>query len=233
MIIGITDPMCDEATYARYDAFIRRWIPDAQTQILSCVTGTFAEITRCEAVVLSGGGDVHPKFYSRDEDAGLAKDVRVLRDLFEFDIIHEALERNLPMMGICRGAQVFNVAMGGTLIVDIERAGFASHREADGPDRLHGVVVEADSILHGIVGRAKGMINTSHHQAVDKVGTGLRVAARAEDGIIEGLEWADPSGKPYVMLVQWHPERMEEASSSFARSLVERLAFEVNSVRAA
>ncbi|HUI64482.1 MAG TPA: gamma-glutamyl-gamma-aminobutyrate hydrolase family protein [Bacteroidota bacterium] len=233
MIIGITDPMDGEETYARYDALLKRWIPNVETQILSCVTGDFSEIARCDAVVLSGGGDVHPKFYSRDEEAALAREIRVPRDLFEFDIIREALERNLPMMGICRGAQVFNVAMGGSLMLDIERAGYSSHRRSDGPDRTHEVLIEDGSILREIVGCSRGTINTMHHQAVDKVGRGLRASARAEDGIIEALEWADPTGKSYVMLVQWHPERFEDLSSPFARNLVERLAREVKGLRAA
>jgi len=233
MIIGITDPMDSPETYARYEALIKRWIPNVETQILSCVTGDFSEMARCDGVVLAGGGDVHPKFYSREEDAALAKDIRVPRDLFEFDIVREALERSVPIMGICRGAQVFNVAMGGSLILDIERAGYSNHRGGKGADLTHGVTVEEGSILREIVGCARGTINTLHHQAVDKIGKGLRACARAEDGIIEALEWADPAGKSYVMLVQWHPERFEDPASPFARNLVERLAREVKGLRAA
>jgi len=231
MIIGITDPMHDAATYGRYAELVRKWIPGAEDQILSCITGTFSEIERCDALILSGGGDVHPKFYSRDEDADLARDVKIPRDLFEFDLIREAMERGIPVLGICRGAQVFNVAMGGSLVPDIEAAGYAAHRRGDEPERLHGVMVTKGSLLGGITGVAEGTVNSSHHQAVDAVGRGLCVAARSDDGIIEALEWEKPGGKPFVMLVQWHPEKMNEGSAPFARDLVERLALEARAVR--
>jgi putative glutamine amidotransferase len=231
MIIGITDPMRDEATFEMYASLARRWIPGVEAQILSCVTGTFSEIERCDALLLTGGGDVHPKFYSRDEDVTLAREVKVGRDLFEFDIIREAMGRGMPVMGICRGTQVFNVAMGGSLIPDIEAAGFGSHRRGGAPERLHGVKVKKGSLLNEIAGVTEGIVNSSHHQAVDAVGRGLRVAARSDDGIIEALEWGDPAGKPFVILVQWHPERMSDTAGPFSRNLIERLASEVRAVR--
>ncbi len=231
MIIGITDPMRDPATYEMYAALARQWISGAEVQILSCVSGTFSEIDRCDALLLTGGGDVHPKFYSRDEDAHLAREVKIGRDMFEFDIIREAMERGMPVMGICRGAQVFNVAMGGSLIPDLEAAGFSSHRRGDAPERLHGVNIIEGSVLNGIVGVTKGTVNSSHHQAVEAVGRGLRVAARSDDGIIEALEWENPAGKPFLLLVQWHPERMSDTAGPFSRNLIERLASEVRAVR--
>ena len=231
MIIGITDPMRDAATYEMYGALVRKWIPGAEVQILSCVTGTFSEIERCDALLLTGGGDVHPKFYGREEDAAFAREVKIGRDMFEFDIIREAMERGMPVLGICRGAQVFNVAMGGSLIPDIEAAGFMSHRLGDDPGGVHGVHVMNGSILQEVVGVKEGTVNSSHHQAVDGVGRGLRVAARSDDGIIEALEWDDPAGKPFVLLVQWHPERMSDTAGPFSRNLVERIASEVRPVR--
>jgi putative glutamine amidotransferase len=87
------------------------------------------------------------------------------------------------------------------------------------------------SLLAGITGVKEGTVNSSHHQAVDAVGRGLRVAARSDDGIIEALEWDDPAGKPFVLLVQWHPERMSDAAGPFSRNLVERIASEVRAVR--
>jgi putative glutamine amidotransferase len=231
MIIGVTDPMRDEATYQMYADFGRRSVPGADIQMLSCVTGTFSEIERCDALLLTGGGDVHPKFYSRDEDAALAREVKIGRDLFEFDIIREAMERGMPVLGICRGAQVFNVAMGGTLVADLEAAGFPSHRRSGAPERTHGVKVTNGSLLAGITGVKEGTVNSSHHQAVDAVGRGLRVAARSEDGVIEALEWDEPAGKPFVLLVQWHPERMNDAAGPFSRNLMERLAAEARAVR--
>jgi putative glutamine amidotransferase len=87
------------------------------------------------------------------------------------------------------------------------------------------------SILQEVVGVKEGNVNSLHHQAVDAVGRGLRVAARSDDGIIEALEWEDPAGKPFVLLVQWHPERMSDTAGPFSRNLVERIASEVRPVR--
>jgi putative glutamine amidotransferase len=195
------------------------------------VTGTFSEIARCDGLVIAGGGDVHPKFYGKQEAVDIAKDVRIGRDLFEFDVIREAMERNIPTLGICRGAQVFNVAMGGTLIPDIESAGHPSHRKGDAIERLHHVRVAARSRLAGIVGVESGEVNTYHHQAVEKPGNGLRVAATSDDGIPEALEWEDPAGRPFVLLVQWHPERMGDTESPFARNIIECFAAEVRAAK--
>ena len=227
MIIGITDPMRDGATFANYENFVRRWIPGVEVLMLSCVTGNFGGIARCDGVVLAGGGDVHPKFYDRDDALVIAKGVSIGRDLFEFDIIREGMERNLPMLGICRGAQVFNVAMGGSLLPDIEEAGFAVHRSEGGKDQRHGIRVEPGTLLQAVAGCSSGTVNSSHHQAADRIGRGLRVSATSDDGVAEGLEWADAAGKPYVLLVQWHPERMAEAESPFAKNIMTRFAAEV------
>lgn len=224
MVVGITDPMRDEATYEKYVALVKRWIPGSSTQMLSCVTGTFSEIEKCQAVVLSGGGDVHPKFYGIEEKTDLAKDVSIGRDLFEFDIIRELMERRLPALAICRGTQVFNVAMGGTLILDLEAAGFASHRRGDATERLHGIRVTEGSVLHTAAGAAAGTVNTSHHQAVDTPGRGLVVSARSDDDVVEALEWAEPAGKPFLLLLQWHPERMKDGANPFAGSIMKKFA---------
>lgn len=227
MIIGITDPMREPAVFAGYETFVRRWIPQAEIQMLSCVTGNFSEISRCDGVLLSGGGDVHPKFYDRDDALSLARGVSVGRDLFEFDLIREGMDRNLPMLGICRGAQVFNVAMGGSLLVDIPGAGYGSHRSEGKEDSIHGITVEPGTLLHGIVAGGAGKVNSRHHQAADRIGRGLRVSARSDDGIVEGMEWEDGAGKPFLLLVQWHPERMDTGERPFAGNLMTRFAAEV------
>jgi putative glutamine amidotransferase len=121
--------------------------------------------------------------------------------------------------------------MGGSLFPDIETAGFVSHRPGEEPGKLHGVKITKGSVLGGITGVAEGAVNSSHHQAVDAVGRGLCVAARSDDGIVEALEWEKPAGKPFVMLVQWHPEKLNEGSAPFSKNLIERLALEARAVR--
>lgn len=227
MIIGITDPMRDSTGFASYENFVRRWIPQGEIQMLSCVTGNFSEINHCDGVVLVGGGDVHPKFYDREDALSLASSVSIGRDLFEFDIIRESMDRNLPMLGICRGVQVFNVAMGGSLLPDIPGAGYASHRSEEGVENIHGITVEPETLLRRVVECDSGNVNSYHHQAADRIGRGLRVSGRSGDGIVEGLEWENAAGKPFVLLVQWHPERMRDVDSPFARNLMTRFAAEV------
>ncbi len=119
----------------------------------------------------------------------------------------------MPVLGICRGMQLTNVAFGGTLIPDIEEAGYAEHRSSvPGAICTHGIVVTPGSSLAEL-GGADG-VNSSHHQAVLQPGAGLKVIARSPDGIIEAMEPDEPS--PFLLLVQWHPERMEDRSSPLA-----------------
>jgi putative glutamine amidotransferase len=227
MIIGITDPMRDAATFANYENFVRRGSPGVDIRMLSCVSGDFSEISRCDGILLAGGGDVHPKFYDREDALPITHGVSIGRDLFEFDIIREGMDRNLPMLGICRGSQVFNVAMGGSLVPDVLQAGFSVHRSEGRGDRSHGITVEPGTLLRRIAGCDSGTVNSSHHQSADRIGRGLKVSALSEDGVVEAMEWENAEGKPFVLLVQWHPERMEDADSPFAGAIISRFAAEV------
>ncbi len=112
------------------------------------------------------------------------------------------------VLGVCRGLQLINVHLKGTLIQDLGVEGDQTHMAGGGADKQHKVVVEEGTLLREVVGGKGGVANSAHHQAVGRLGTGLRVNCRAEDGTIEGLEWADPAGKPFMLAVQWHPERM-------------------------
>jgi putative glutamine amidotransferase len=162
-----------------------------------------------DALVLSGGVDIAPEFY--DGAIGYAhapvEGWRRERDLYELAILETALERGLPVLGVCRGLQLINVVLGGDLVQDLG-VGDAVHEAAAGVDKQHMVRVEAGTLLRGVVGMDGGLVNSAHHQAVGGLGDGLRVNCRAEDGTIEGIEWAEPAGKGFLLAVQWHPERM-------------------------
>ena len=213
MIIGITDPMRDAATYEMYGALVRKWIPGAEVQILSCVTGTFSEIERCDALLLTGGGDVHPKFYGREEDAAFAREVKIGRDMFEFDIIREAIERGMPVLGICRGAQVLNVALGGTLHQHLpDVIGHIRHQQGNAEFYTSTVRTVAGSRLAGLIGETSDA-QCYHHQAIDRLGDGLMVSARDADGVIEAVEMR---GDDFVLAVQWHPEETLDDLRLFA-----------------
>ncbi len=209
-VIAITDRGRDEAEFQRYVDWIHRWVEGAG--ILRLVAGQTADLTSCNGLILSGGGDVHPRLYGQSDALELVAGVDERRDEMEFRLIEKSLAERLPVLGICRGSQVFNVALGGTLIPDIERTGRPSHRKNGTVDRVHGVVVDRGSALHEVLGVDSGEINSSHHQSVDRPGENLVVVARAADGIVESVEWKDRTARPFLMLVQWHPERMSPES---------------------
>ncbi len=185
--------------------------------------GNVAEV---DAVVFTGGDDVHPARYGKQSEEHLCGDINDERDQLEFKLANNAEENGLPILGICRGLQLLNVHRGGTLITDIESFGGASHRKLDGYDSRHQVKVEPGSYLRRILGEGQGEVNSAHHQGVERVGDGLTASARAEsDGTIEALEWADATGKPFFLAVQWHPERMDFAEQ-FAGRIFETFLWE-------
>ncbi len=166
----------------------------------------------CAGLVLSGGEDVEPARYGAEPSPALGS-VNRARDEVEFTAVERALELQLPILGICRGAQVLNVAMGGTLFQDIatERPGPVLHQQQQAwGQRSHCATVASDSRLHAIVGSDELFINSYHHQAIRDVAPSLRVVARAEDGMVEAVEGRD---HPWLIGVQWHPERYEASAA--------------------
>jgi gamma-glutamyl-gamma-aminobutyrate hydrolase PuuD len=130
-----------------------------------------------------------------------------VRDLYEIEMLWECVFQGKPVLGICRGAQLINVAFGGTLCQDIEAQmpGAGVHRDFDAHDRLvHELHIEPGSGLARLYGnRERACVNSLHHQAIDRLGSGLVVEARARDGVIEAVRW---TGSSHVVGVQWHPE---------------------------
>ena len=176
-----------------------------------------ALLARLDGVLLSGGVDVDPALYGQEPHPRLGR-VNRRRDDFELALVREALRRDLPILAICRGHQLLNVATGGTLVQDIASSvqGHADH-DGKGPRwrRSHRVDVTAPSRLREILGQDALSVNSIHHQAVDRVGDDLVVSARCpEDGVVEGLE-RPASG--FVVAVQWHPESFWNRADSFQR----------------
>ncbi|MFN7994860.1 MAG: gamma-glutamyl-gamma-aminobutyrate hydrolase family protein [Bryobacteraceae bacterium] len=156
-----------------------------------------------QGLLLSGGTDVNPGRYGGiPHHANETADDP--RDELEMRLLAEALAKDMPVLAICRGMQLFNVAHGGTLIQHLDN--FAFHR-VRGPDPsipAHEIVVEPGSRLAAILGPGSHPVNSRHHQAVERLGAGLTVAARSTpDGVIEGLERTD---RRFAVAVQWHPE---------------------------
>ena len=169
-----------------------------------------------DGLLLTGGGDVVSLAYG-EEPHPKAGGQDPVRDAAEFAAIRLALDRGLPILGICRGIQTLNVALGGTLIQDVpsQVAGACQHSTRASENMLgHTVDVEPGSLLARILGVTSTAVNSWHHQAVKGVGDGLRVNCRARDGVIEGVEAAD--GRP-ILAVQCHPEDAAEQFPLFRK----------------
>ena len=153
--------------------------------------------TGCDGLLLSGGGDLEPWRYGQENRGSHRMDPE--RDERDFRLLEEFLQRGKMVLGICRGLQVINVFFDGTLIQDL-----AGHSAVDGKDRLHEVST-TDCGLRRLWGGERIVVNSAHHQAVDRVGEGLQVIQRAEDGTIEGLRHE----RLPILALQWHPERLQ------------------------
>ena len=161
-----------------------------------------------DGLMLTGGEDVDPARYGQSPHPTVTS-VNPARDAMELAALEAAVRRGIPVLGICRGMQVLNVGLGGTLIQDLAsqgKGGLLHEQSAPVDKEWHHATVGDGSTLAAIFGTSELFINSFHHQAVDALGTGLRASAWAEDGVVEGVEG---TGDHWVCGVQWHPERGE------------------------
>ena len=162
----------------------------------------YGDLSGCGALLLPGGGDIDPARYGQ-ENRG-STDIDRERDELEFGLLREALARRLPVLGVCRGCQLLNVAFGGTLHQDIP-----DHGPIDEKDRLHPSRC-ADPVLTGLYGESF-IVNSWHHQAVDRLGEGFRAVQWAPDGVVEAIRHEELP----LFGVQWHPERLREPTDGW------------------
>jgi putative glutamine amidotransferase len=178
-------------------------------------------VQRCDGVMLTGGDDIDPKLYAKDLPEDLAKTVGPLepdRDVWEAGLIDDVFKQKKPLLGICRGHQMLNVALGGTLVVDIgmQVPGALNHRRMDRKmEPVHEVKIEPDSLLAKVTGKQKLGVNSTHHQAIGKLAESLRVVAESSDGVIEAVELKEPQRLPFLLSVQFHPERLIDSDPLF------------------
>jgi len=178
-------------------------------------------VQRCDGVLMTGGDDIDPKLYAPDLSDELARTVGPLepdRDIWEKEVIDEVFAQRKPMFGICRGHQMLNVALGGTLVVDIptQLPNTLNHKRMDSKMKpVHDVKVVPDSLLGKLAGQESFGVNSTHHQAIGKLAPQLRVVAESPDGVIEAVELKDPGQGPFLLAVQFHPERLIDSSPVF------------------
>jgi putative glutamine amidotransferase len=181
-----------------------------------------------DGLILTGGEDMDPAWYNA-ERSPLCNPPSRERDLFELALFAIARQRELPILGICRGIQVINVALGGSLYQDLpsERPGVVDHNRAGSrTDRSHAVRLEPESLAAAALGSGPISVNSFHHQAIRDLAPALIATGWSEDGLIEAVESGE--GQPWMLAVQWHPEEMyaetDAPDHGLFKALIERAA---------
>jgi gamma-glutamyl-gamma-aminobutyrate hydrolase PuuD len=211
-VIGIT-AYGEHARYGVWDnetVLLPRTYPDVVIAaggvpvLLPPVPESAAAVDRLDAVVLAGGPDVGPDRYGATPHPRTGQP-RQERDTAELAVLRRALERGIPVLGVCRGAQVLNVGLGGTLVQHVPDAvGHTGHNPSPGVFGTVEVTLDAGSRVGAALGPVAS-VRCHHHQALDRLADGLVVTGRATDGLVEAVELA---GSPWVVGVQWHPEEV-------------------------
>lgn len=203
-------------------------VPPASEETAAAAAGSV--LAAVAGLVLTGGEDVDPRWYGAAPSPRGGVPHRA-RDATEIALIRTARAQALPTLAICRGIQIVNVACGGSLIQDIptERSGALNHKQPSARDaRTHAVRVEAGTRTADALGASVIAVNSFHHQAVDRLGAGLRVTAHAPDGIVEGVESA-PDDPWWLTAVQWHPEEFVTDGAAIDHGIFRAFAAAVSS----
>ena len=187
-------------------------------------------LSTCQGLLLTGGEDVNPAYYGKLNELSKCEEIDNYRDSLELALINRALLVRMPVFGICRGEQILNVALGGTLLTDIptEVGTKVTHDlPSDSNDPMHSVKIDPQSDLYQLTAIEKGIVNSSHHQSVDIIAEGMKISALSEDGVVEAIEREFPLGKSFIMGVQWHPERLEK-NPGLSKPLAENFLEQIN-----
>ncbi len=201
--------------YENYSKWLKNVEPNAEYIDLYFIDREEAlkVLKECDGLLLSGGPDLHPVYFGKQEDSSRCS-IDLVRDTLELSLIKEAMAMNLPILGICRGEQILNVAEGGSLIIDIpsDYPNAVVHQTENPDSCFHPVKIVEDTYLHELAKETIVEVNSNHHQAVDQLANSLLPSAYSPDGIVEAFEWKDKESKPFMLAVQWHPERLDFAS---------------------
>ncbi len=156
MKIGITKNSLKHDTFNAYKGWLLRFNPVIEFHDLAYEKNQPDEIEQCDGLLLTGGGDIHPKAFGRSDGVAQTNGIDERRDNFEFRVIEKALAQRMPVMGVCRGMQSLNVYCGGTLYLDLESGGYSRHHEGDGKENRHNITIEEHSMLAAITGEKFG-----------------------------------------------------------------------------
>lgn len=164
-------------------------------------------LKHAKAIVITGGEDIHPARYKQEKEISICGKTDTYRDSLEYVLFQYAFKNRIPFLGICRGEQYLNVALGGSLHADIPRD-FPQHEKhfIASDTAMHRIHIDSSTLLFQLVKVNDVMVNSFHHQCVHQLGKQLRVAAMAPDGVIEAIEYTNTQW--HAIGVQWHPERL-------------------------
>lgn len=202
-----------ERAITTYASWLQRHTPEIQyTNLYPLgIDSAIRLLNSCDGLVLTGGPDVFPGIYKQMEDTARCGSFDRYRDSLEFKLLERALQMKMPVIGICRGEQLINVAFGGSLIIDIptDYESTIIHRQDDWRNCFHEVQAVAYSQLYEWSEGNPAEVTSNHHQAIDRLGTDLKISAYSKDSLPEAIEWEQRSDHGFLMAVQWHPERMD------------------------
>jgi len=213
-----------------YQSYIN-WLKNADTSVKWVdmyslgLDEALKKLKSCDGLLLTGGEDIYPELYGQAYDSTLCDPPNRYRDSLEMKLFQLAIENNIPVMGICRGMQMINVASGGSLYFDLrtQKDTLVSHRFPNYTPARHTVNVVANSILANAVKVQSGEVYSNHHQGVRDLAHGLRAIAYANDSLVEAVQLTDTTGFAFLLGVQWHPEKMDftnPLSGNIAKSFV-------------
>lgn len=206
-----------------YDNRFAEWLPMAGRKCIPVNMYTVSSdsiayfLSKADGIIISGGPDVNPAIYGKASETDRCESIDNRRDSLELKMIRYAMDNNIPLLGICRGHQILNVAQQGSLIIDIPNDYDTTIVHRRGGD--HMVRIIEGTLLSDLIQPDSGLVNSSHHQAVDILAPGYRASAFAPDGIIEAIEPNDLEGHPFILGVQWHPETLIRQSDKHPFSL--------------
>lgn len=210
--------------YGNYTEWVHK--ADSEVHIINMyelgVDAALQVLEQCDGVIITGGADVYPEWYGKIADTARCGEFDRYRDTLEIELIKKAIALNMPLLGVCRGEQIINVSLGGSLIIDIptDHDTLIKHRLLDWENCYHQIDFVESSMLSQLCQGNDQTVNSNHHQAIDKLATPLKITALAEDGIIEAVEWKDPMDKNFLMAVQWHPERLDSVNAVLSLPII-------------